>query len=95
MTIPVIWSLSIVYTSVKEKQDLLLFCKNVQKSKWNDEYVLNHSDITECNFVCHIHSEVKQTETELGAEKSLLQEPSKENGWLVLKNKQTKQNKTK
>ena len=39
------------------------------------------------NFMCPMHIEAKQTKTlAFGAEKGLLQGPSKENRWLVLKN---------
>ena len=43
--------------------------------------------VAKCKVTCPMHSEAKQTETlEFGAEKGLLQGPSKENEWLVLKN---------
>ena len=43
--------------------------------------------VLEPKFVCPMHSEAKQRETSVfGAEKGLLQGPTKENGQLMLKN---------
>ena len=45
-------------------------------------------NVVEPNFVCPMHSEAKQTEmSEFGAEKGLLQGPSKEHEQLMLKKK--------
>lgn len=42
-------------------------------------------NVVEPKFACPMHREVKQTKTECGGQKGLLQGPSKENRWQMLK----------